>query len=516
MRKEIYLALKRRASASGQECHFTCESCSSQAAFELALCYKIGFGTPADTERSRYFLSISTKEESDIQEELQLLMEARPKSLDDRSPLAKFSEEGSLYLSDNIANAVTDPKESDLEALFLREISDVDSVLGDVNAVTYTLKMGLVTIYEQQGKFQLAESVCRIALQAISELIGDRHTVTSECMDRLACILRENGSLSEAECLQRSAIELMTDLAGKDHIRTKRLLHNFCDTLELEKRFHETAHIREDVFNSLCVILGATHPEVIVAMDKWGLAKRYAGNLKYAATLHHIAFQDAEQDLGPKHSITLICMVNYAEALREQREYEKAETWYERAVEGFEIQYGGHHPKTAVAQHSFGVTLEAQSKWLEALAMYNKALKTRVMVLGENHIDTVASQNAWQFALDHHSKWLVELQQFQDTLRMSGRLTGKAVNETELVRTECNAKALVRQGKLAAAADLYFRSLKNKREASKGEHHDTMFTRKIKEALKHLPSPKAGTASKLSIASPAKLKRSTHSQVEGS
>ena len=506
MREEIYLALKRRASGSGQGCHFTCESCSSQAAFELAFCYKIGFGTPADAERSRYFMSISTKEESDIQYELQLLREARPKSFDDRNPLEKFSEEGSLYLSDNIANALTDLKGSDLEARFLREISDVDSVLGDVNAVTYALKMGLITIYEQQGEFRLAESVCRKALQSIFKLVGDRHTVTLECRDRLARILRENGSLSEAECLQQSAIGQMTNLVGKDHIRTKRLLHNFCDTLELERRFLETAHIREDVYNSLCVILGAAHPEVIVAMDKCGLAKRYAGDVKFAATLHHLAFQDAEQNLGPKHSITLICMVNYAEALREQREYEKAEIWHQRAVEGFEIQYGVHHRKTAVAQHSFGVTLETQSKWLEALAMYNKALRTRVMVLGENHVDTVASQNAWQFALDHHSKWIVELQQFQDTLRMNGRLTGKAVDETEFVRTESNAKALVRQGNLAAAADLYFQSLKSKCKASRGEHHDTMFTRKIMQALKHIPHPKASTTSKLSSASPAKLK----------
>lgn len=506
VKEEIYLALKRRASASSQGCHFKCESCSSQAAFELAVCYKIGFGTPADAEVSKYFLSMSKKKESDIQDELQLLMEARPKPLDDRSPLAKFSDQGSLYYSDNVANALTDLSGSDLEAQFLREISDVDSVLGNANAVTHTLKMGLITIYEQQGKFQLAEIVCRMALQSISELVGDRHTVTLECTDRLACILRENGNLSEAECLQQSAIGLMTDLVGKDHIRTKRLLHNFCDTLELERRFQETAHIREDVFNSLTVILGANHPEVIVAMDKWGLAKRYAGNFQFAATLHHLAFQDAEQDLGPKHSITLTCMVNYAEALREQREYEKAETWHQRAVEGFKIQYGVHHQKTAVAQHSFGVTLETQSKWLEALTMYLEALKTRAMVLGENHVDTVASKNAWQFALEHHSEWLVQLQQFQNSLDMNGRLSGNVVNETKFVRMESNVKALLRQGNLATAADLYFESLKSKREASRGEHHDTTFTRKIMRALKHIPSQKASITSEPSSASPAKLK----------
>ena len=511
MREKYCLALKKRAAGSSQQCGITCEECSTRAAFELALCYRIGFGTPADVEQSRHFLFFSTREETDIQDEIRLLRGARPKALDDQSPLARFSEEGSLYLSESTTAAIIGRRDSDREAVFLREISDLDSALGDVNYVTYTLKMALVTIYEQQGRFQLAEGVCRMALQSITALVGNSNAITLECTNRLARILRENRCIAEAECLQQSAIGLMTNLMGKDHLRTKRLLHDYCDTLELERRFQETADLREDVFNSLCVMLGATHPEVILAMDKWGLAKRYAGNLDFAATLHHLSFQYAEQDLGPRHYLTLTCVVNYAETMREQGEFEKAETWHRRAVEGFEIGYGIQHRQTAVAQHSLGVTLERQSKWLEALAMYHKALQTRVLVLGKSHVDTLASRNSWQSVLGCYSGMLVELQKFQDIAKTGP--TEDAENGAKLVEIERNVTALLGQGKLGTAADLYFKSLKSNHETSKERQNENYFSRKIMQALDRIPTFKLRSKSKDSNVLPATPEGGTNSSL---
>ena len=482
--------MKQRTVTSGREALFSCETCSSRAAFELALCYKIGFGTSADEERSNHFLSASAKGECDIHDQILLLRNVKMKSLEEGSPLAKFWQEGTLTIPDNLADALDHQKRADLEAAFSREISDLDGILGDVNAITYTLKISLITIYEQQGRFQFAETACRMALQSISGLLGNHHVITLDCSDRLARILREMGKISEAECIQQSAIALMSDLVGKDHLRMKKLLHNYCDTLELESRFQETAHIREDVFNSLCIILGATHPDVIVAMDKWGLAKRYAGDLKFAANLHHISFMYAEQDCGPRHSITLICIVNYAETLREQKKYEDAETWHQKAVEGFEIQYGMHHRQTALAQHSFGITLEVQNKWLEALAMYHNALKTRMMVLGKDHAETKASEVAWQSALNL-TKWRGELQEYQDVLRRNERLTVE--KKVEIASIEQNARALMRQGHLAKGADLYIRSLRNKHETSSEERNNTTFTKKIMQVLKRVATTKTDT-----------------------
>ncbi len=52
VREEIYFALKQRTSDPNLGGKFTCERCSVQGAFQRALCYKIGFGTPSDAEKS--------------------------------------------------------------------------------------------------------------------------------------------------------------------------------------------------------------------------------------------------------------------------------------------------------------------------------------------------------------------------------------------------------------------------------------------------------------------------------
>lgn len=462
----------------------TCQNCAPQAAFELAFCYTLGFGAPADPVNSAQLLLISGKDESDLLETLRLTKQATLRIFDEESPLKRYSEEGSLRIPENIVDAVLDPEGSDEEASLLREISEMDGILGDANLLTHVLKMSLVTLYEQQGRFELAESACRMALQTVADVLGDSHATTLECLDHLAHIVRENGKLTEAESFQQSAISLTTKRLGKDHVRTKRLLHSYCDTLDLQNRFQESGPIRKDVFNSLCVSLGATHPEVIIAMDRWASAEKQAGNLKFATTLHHLAFQYAEQDLGLQNSITLMCMVHYADVIRDQQDYVTAEDWHRRAAEGLQIHYGVFHLKTARAQQSLGLTLQMQSKWLDALAMYNKALKTRCRILGVAHIDTITSHEAWQLAFNNQSNLLGDFQRYRNILHTGKRLNGEILDETKYQEAESNINMLVRREKLATAAELYFESLKNRPLFSKDRLQKANFVNKIAQNLR--------------------------------
>ena len=304
VREEIYFALKQRTSDPHLGGKFTCERCSAQAAFQRALCYKIGFGTPSDAEKSTDLLSTSARGKSNLENEVSLLMQTRPDPFDGQSAFARLWKEGSLFTSFNDFRDILDPKISDIEQRYLREISDMDSVLGDNNAITHTLKMGLTTTYEQQGKFEQAERTCRLALQSNIKVLGDRHIVTLECMDRLARTLWGTGNLLEAKDLQQSAVDSMRELLGNDHIHTKRLLQNLCVMLEIEGRFKENEHFHEKTFNSFCVNLGSKHLEVLVTMDNWAVSKRYAGNLKFSTTLQGLVVSYCEEVLEPNHLMT--------------------------------------------------------------------------------------------------------------------------------------------------------------------------------------------------------------------
>ena len=487
VREEIHLALEQRTSDLSFGGKVNCERCFVQGAFQRALCYKIGFGTPLDAEKSTDFLSISTKGKSDLQNELLILSQTRPEPSNGQNDFAKLWDEGFLFTSDSDFRDLPDPKISDFEARYVREISDMDSVLGDNNAITHPLKIGLATAYEQQGNFEMAEKTCRLALQSSIKVLGDRHMVTLECMDRLARILWGIGDLIEAESLQRSALDSMKKLLGNEHIRTTRLLSSLCDTLEIRGRFKEIEHTREEVYNNFCVILGVRHP---AAMDNWAVSKRYAGNLKFSATLHSVTINDCELVFGPNNPMTLNSIVNHAEVLSEQGDYVKAEALHRKAVDGFESQLGTHHPKTAIALHSFGKTLERQSRWLEAGEIYHRALSAREAVSGDKRTDILLSRSAWAPKQVAKSR-----KQLCQTLQISETLTGKEASDTTYLSFAFLATALEHQGKWAEAVDLHSQALKRKKEILGDKHPATIFTTRNPTLAKANIAPKAGISS---------------------
>jgi hypothetical protein len=71
VRSKIVACLKTRASDSARR--RSCDTRSRNAAFQLALCYKVGFGVRIDETESRIWLEHSLRQQDDLEYEFELL-----------------------------------------------------------------------------------------------------------------------------------------------------------------------------------------------------------------------------------------------------------------------------------------------------------------------------------------------------------------------------------------------------------------------------------------------------------
>jgi tetratricopeptide (TPR) repeat protein len=78
-------------------------------------------------------------------------------------------------------------------------------------------------VLSDQGKYEEAEEMHRLALGLTETVLGKEHPSTLTSMNNLAMLLRNQGKHEEAESMYRQALGLMETVLGKEHPST--LIH---------------------------------------------------------------------------------------------------------------------------------------------------------------------------------------------------------------------------------------------------------------------------------------------------
>lgn len=385
VRQEICSAMVARISETPTTLLRRYEPCLRRTAFQLALCYTLGFGVPAVHEKVVYYLASSGRTESDLRDEVLRVKQISGLGFSDLQSLpAKLVDDGIIVIWDFVDDYRRKGlKLNEVLNYHLRELVDMEKVLGNDSDTVRMLKAVLAKIYALEGDFKNVKRLRRELLQTSIRKLGDHGLDTLYAKENLGVVLLGTGEPTEVEGLLHSAFARISGMLGENHLATLRAQARWCDTLYMRGLYVEAMPIYRGIYYKIIELLGAEHPESVTAMANWASALSATGDFKLSKALHANVLTMRESVLGSKHEETLNARTNVASALRRLGSYAEAE------LDGFDDVVGASRSNILAALEEFATTLETQRKVQDA-----EVLRYRVRrLLLEAQLDSKAEDD---------------------------------------------------------------------------------------------------------------------------
>lgn len=375
VRQGICSTMEARISGNSTILRGRCDPCIRNTALQLALCYKLGFGVPADQEKAAEYLTASGSNESDLHREVLKVKQLTGFGfIDFQSRPAKLVDEGIIVVWDFVDDyRRTGLRLNEVRDYHTREYVDMKRVLGGDSDVMRLLKAILAKLYALEGDAKTVERLRRELVRTSSMRYGDASSETLHAKENLGIALLDTGSFAEAESLLRSAFDGMSNILGHRHLSTLAAQSAWCDCLYHQGRYAEVLPIYDKLYSELSELLGVPHPDSVTAMEKWASALGATGDFTFSKTLHSLVWHEREIIFGPRHEVTLASRTTLAVALRRIGKYAEAEQMHRFAVDGFDDLAGASRANALTALNEFALTLELQGRTQEAEVLRQKA-----------------------------------------------------------------------------------------------------------------------------------------------
>ena len=394
IRQEICNVMAARLSDTSRTSLKCCEACLRCTAFQLALCYRLGYGIPQDHAKAIDLLAISIRPEVDLDNEIATIKHISGYGFNDlESRSAKLFDDGYLFVWDFVDEYRRKGlKLIEVEEFYLRELSEMKCLLGNDSDVVRISKIILAKIHAMRGNHGEAERLRRELLQTSLEKSGHEGRETLHAKEDLGVALLKTGRFPEAENLLSSALVGMRKTLGSNHLATLTAQAHWCETLFIHGRHEEAASNYEEIHAGFSESMGAEHTGTMTAMNNWASALGACGNFEFSKTLHSIVLDGRERVLGPKHEETLNSRTTLASALRRLGKYAEAERMHQSSLDGFEKVVRASHESVSRAVKESALTFEVLSKFQEAEAVRERGQKLVLTLQMKSKIDDDKAQ----------------------------------------------------------------------------------------------------------------------------
>ena len=408
---------------------------TSNLAFQLAFCYKLGFGRSHDENKCVEWLSRSNRDRKDLDSEIGFVKAQRSWQFMSKNAFL-LNEKGFLdwaYFSEHQSLQQLQTA----EVQYTQEIEDMQDILGKNHPVVLILRTTLALLVERKGDFQRSHD---IQLQLMNDLISDPdygpdhvssltsisnlasvlstlgdfdkaeemhrivlsksqgkpggedpHTLASA--NNLATIMQQKGEYKEAEKLQRQTLERRERMLGKRHSATLTSLNNLASILSLQGRLPEAECMHRRFVEEGKQVLGVEHPHVLSGMNNLAEVLESQGNLDEAEDIDREILRTKAEVLGLWHHSTLTTMNNLALVLQEQGNLTEAREMHRNALEGSERLFGTEHPATLTSMGNLAFVLDLLQEHEAAEEILRRTIECSVKVLGQESRDTLTYMN---------------------------------------------------------------------------------------------------------------------------
>ena len=385
VRKYIFACLENKATGHAGGTH------RSSAAFQLAFCYKIGFGTPSNERVSQHWLQETVHSAEDLDLRIQWAKKTVRRNDWRNGNLVSLIING--ILTEDATWLNTENLEV-LEAEYKRELRDMQHIFGKDSLVVLKLSLHLVQLLEREQKYIQAEMVCRETLEvsSIQNLVAERGTRPKYYSrgHRKSSISMEK--LSEASSAS-PFLERIIAATDEPIPETRFLAKRLASIYVLQERWGEAEWIYLHLRNMEQRDSGECHPETLFLSYMIASTYKNQGRLTEAEALLSYVLDRQKKFLGIEHKSTRNSMGLLASIYSVQGRTKEAESLETQLVDIYKKLFGPRGPHTLFAMSELSVELAKQGRWEEAKNYAQEALIGRRQVLGEDHPDTLRSMN---------------------------------------------------------------------------------------------------------------------------
>ncbi|KAK6517054.1 hypothetical protein TWF506_006932 [Arthrobotrys conoides] len=186
--KHIFETLKNRASDE----HVS-QKDRMMAAYQLAFCYEMGFGTIPDAERVTYYLAKSGKSMGNLNHEIQIIRE------DKQADLFMFKKlDGKIEFIKHVDHYLATEKLEDVQAAYSTIARTANEHFGEDHPMSIQLNRILASSFSAAGDLDKAEEIYTHLVSLCEEFYGPRSPNRLEILECLADCSRKRGDLKKA------------------------------------------------------------------------------------------------------------------------------------------------------------------------------------------------------------------------------------------------------------------------------------------------------------------------------
>ena len=401
-----------------------CFKCAQQYAFQLAICYTIGFGVRRAPQQSQSWLQRAAMKETDLASSIGQIKEKYQLTGNLSQQVRNSLSLGLLVTTNRTDQYRKEKRLVEAEESLSLEIDARKLAFGESDKTLLQLKIDLAQIYVVQARFKKAELLQQDIIWMCQAVLPKRHPLTLSSISALATTLIFQGRLVEAEMLQRDLQVAHIEVLGQVHPDTITVSQNLARTLTDLGRHEEATNLLQQVSEARTETLGKHHPLTIRAELCFASSIQHTGLFQKANDIMALVAAKTSQIEDPViKAYTQMCRANM---FRDLNLLEEAEEAARRAIKVFRRKF----------KEDDSMKLEAEEV-LATIRGYKKDFKEEEIILR-----TVLKFRAPLDKQDPSILTLRTKQMLASNLLKQGKVSDALIEAKEVVKASGNSPAI--------------------------------------------------------------------------
>ncbi|KAK3169092.1 hypothetical protein OEA41_005540 [Lepraria neglecta] len=453
------------------------ETTARKIAYQVALCYQIGFAIERNEARSNELLKESEYAELD----LSLLKAKSPKYPHDDSEwltLQHLPSEGFLE-KQNTEKAISQ---------LSQEARDLSLALGNGHTLTLNVRNQLAYLLGGQGRYNECEKVSQQIMDTSLTTLSPESLHTLGSMGNLGVVYTHNGRLDEAEKIIIRVIETLDRIympglkAHSNLTETLRYennpylltcLNNLADIYRTQERWQEAEMLQKKAFDIASATLGADHPKTLQGMVNIAATYYSSRRLDEAEELYLEVLKSPSGVLSAQHPFRLTVEANLAYVYSGQGHHEKAIQLGMQALDARLKLLGPAHEGTLISMDHMTNTFRKSKQWEKAKEMCMQLIETSNQILGAEHAHTLDAMVQLMKIYFDQERWTEAERLALQVVNARRKLLG-AEHLATVDATSNLAEIYIKQGRWKEAEDLHMHVIEIRKRLLGIHHHNTL------------------------------------------
>ena len=429
LRKHIIRCLRLQFTNKSERIHRT------NAAYQLAVCCRLGFGATQDDGNTSEWLTVAGKTLDDLERDVDIIRTRDTyHELDYRKDNMRIlAKDGSFLVEVGFNRNGVAVHETELS--LSRELQGMRQILVPTHWVVIRLQVELSRTFEDRGHYNQARSLLEETLQLLEnepkygpsdpitllvavdlmrlldsegfyegvrlgekklricqQLWGDYSIQAANLQVGLASVHESRGLYQWSESLYRQGLKTKSELLGKRHPSTLTTLHDLGRMLIDLARYGEAEEVFNEVIEDLIATLGREHPYALNAIGSLASLLFQTDAFRQAEGLFRMQAAGIQDHWGEDYHNIPSIMNNLAMAINAQERYDEAEQIAREALAKAVGLFGCDCPGTLVKQSNLALILLNGKKYAESESILREVVPRQQTQLGMLHSNTLRSQ----------------------------------------------------------------------------------------------------------------------------